>query len=60
VARLAGLPKDVLDVAAIKSTQMEEEANRRKMAHLSRLLSSTLENDQSPNAELLMAGLEMM
>lgn len=60
VARLAGLPKDVLDVAAIKSTQMEEEANRRKMAHLSRLLSSTLENDQPLNTELLMAGLDMM
>ncbi|KAH0363851.1 DNA mismatch repair protein msh-3, partial [Aureobasidium melanogenum] len=60
VARLAGLPKDVLDIAAIKSTQMEEEANRRKMAHLSRLLSSTLEDDQSPNVELLLAGLDMM
>ncbi|KAG9843071.1 DNA mismatch repair protein msh-3, partial [Aureobasidium melanogenum] len=60
VARLAGLPKDVLDIAAIKSTQMEEEANRRKMAHLSRLFSSTLEDDQSPNAKLLLAGLDMM
>ncbi|KAH0349006.1 DNA mismatch repair protein msh-3, partial [Aureobasidium melanogenum] len=60
VARLAGLPKDVLDIAAIKSTQMEEEANRRKMAHMSRLLSSTLEDDQSPNVELLLAGLDMM
>jgi DNA mismatch repair protein MSH3 len=54
------LPKDVLDVAAIKSTQMEEEANRRKMAHLSRLLTSTMENDQASNTELLMAGLDMM
>ncbi|KAG9592716.1 hypothetical protein KCV01_g10997, partial [Aureobasidium melanogenum] len=60
VARLAGLPKDVLDIAAIKSTQMEEEANRRKMAHMSRLLSSTLEDDQSPNVELLLAGLDVM
>jgi DNA mismatch repair protein MSH3 len=60
VARLAGLPKDVLDVAAIKSTQMEEEANRRKMAHMSRLLSSTLEDEQPLDSELLMAGLEMM
>ncbi|KAK6002759.1 hypothetical protein QM012_001509 [Aureobasidium pullulans] len=60
VARLAGLPKDVLDIAAIKSTQMEEEANRRKMAHLSRLLSSTFEDDASPSVELLLAGLDMM
>ncbi|KAI5198762.1 hypothetical protein E4T39_06636 [Aureobasidium subglaciale] len=60
VARLAGLPKDVLDVAAVKSTQMEEEANRRKMAHLSRVLSSTLEDNQPANLELLTAGLDMM
>jgi DNA mismatch repair protein MSH3 len=60
VARLAGLPRDVLDVAAIKSTQMEAEANRRKMAHLSRILSSTLEDEKEPNLELLIAGIDMM
>lgn len=60
VARLAGLPKDVLDVAAIKSTQMEDEAYRRKMAHLSRLLSSTFENETASNLEVLVAGVDLM
>lgn len=60
VARLAGLPKDVLDVASVKSTQMEEEANRRKIGHLSRLLSSVLRDDTGSKLAELSAGVDMM
>lgn len=58
VARLAGLPTGVLDVAAVKSAQMEEDNNLRKMTYLSRMLATVV--DGKPELEALVAGLEQL
>lgn len=60
VARLAGLPKGVLDVAAVKSKQMEEEANLKRMTHLSKMLGSLVTGPVDGSLEALVAGIEQL
>lgn len=53
VARLARVPKAVLDTAAQKSREMEIDVQSKKLVGLSKLMGSVLSNDSSASDELL-------
>ena len=46
VARLAGLPGTILDVAMVKSKELEAEETRRRVQHLHRLLPQALDGNE--------------
>lgn len=60
VARLAGLPTSVLDVAAVQSKKMEEEGNRKKMSYLSRMIGSVVQDEELSALDALVAGIEQL
>ncbi|GAB7349571.1 hypothetical protein MBLNU459_g0265t1 [Dothideomycetes sp. NU459] len=60
VARLAGLPKRVLDIAAVKSAQMEEDSNMHKMMYLSKAMSAVVKDGEPTELEALVASLEQL
>ncbi|KAL2351758.1 DNA mismatch repair protein MSH3 [Cryomyces antarcticus] len=62
VAKLANVPRTVLEVAAIKSKEMEEEAGRKRLESLARMLSglSQKEAAQGDALEQLVAGIEQL
>lgn len=53
VARLARVPKTVLDTAAQKSREFEIEVQSKKLVGLSKLMANVLSNDSSSSGELL-------
>ncbi|KAF1355269.1 DNA mismatch repair protein-like protein msh3 [Delphinella strobiligena] len=59
VARLAGLPRSVLDVAAVRSAQMEEEGNTKRLTYLARMLGAVAGGEGSA-LEALVAGIEQL
>ncbi|WPH03587.1 DNA mismatch repair protein MSH3 [Acrodontium crateriforme] len=60
VAKLAGLPKRLLDEAAIMSAKMEGEEGRRRLNHLAAAVGNFLEDSKEENIERLVAGIEML
>ncbi|TKA74788.1 hypothetical protein B0A49_01868, partial [Cryomyces minteri] len=62
VAKLANVPRTVLEVAAIKSKEMEEEVGRKRLESLARMLSglSQKEATQGDVLEQLVAGIEQL
>ena len=59
VARLAGLPKSVLDVAQGRSKVMEVEERKRRLGHLSRMLPDIMSGEVDGLATLV-AGIEQL
>ena len=60
VARLAGLPTAVLDVAAVKSKDLEEEELRRRMVYMGSMVKGVVEAGDETTLEALVAGMEML
>ncbi|KAI4168224.1 MAG: hypothetical protein LQ343_006552 [Gyalolechia ehrenbergii] len=60
VARLANVPDAVLDVAAVKSKELESETRKKSVAHLSRILQSSLEHPDGEPLDLLINGIEQL
>lgn len=60
VARLAGLPTSVLDVASVRSRQMEEEGNRRRMTYLARMMGEVVKDGECVALDALVAGIEQL
>lgn len=60
VARLAGLPKDLLAEAGRRSKQMEEQESRKKLNYLSKMVQSLAKSSKQDDLEHLIAGLEQM
>ncbi|APA09035.1 hypothetical protein SS1G_02907 [Sclerotinia sclerotiorum 1980 UF-70] len=59
VARLARVPKAVLDTAASKSRELEAEVKQKKLLGLSKMISNVLENDVD-QLEQLIIGMEQL
>ncbi|KAK5173675.1 Mismatch repair protein msh3 [Saxophila tyrrhenica] len=60
VAKLAGLPKSLLDEAGRRSKQMEEEESRRRMGHLSRIVGEMVGEGEAEGLERMLAAVEQM
>ncbi|KAL9103874.1 MAG: hypothetical protein Q9163_001111 [Psora crenata] len=60
VARLANVPRDVLEVAAVKSRELEDEARAKGLAHLSRSLSAVLKAPSDLRLAELVTGVEQL
>ncbi|KAK3681528.1 Mismatch repair protein msh3 [Vermiconidia calcicola] len=60
VAKLAGLPKSLLEEASRRSGQMEEEEGRRRLTYLSKVICSLAQDARVDELEHLVAGLEQM
>lgn len=60
VAKLAGLPKPLLDEASRRSKQMEEEEGRKRLTSLSKLMHSLTQECKVDDLEHLLVGLEQM
>ncbi|KAF2405355.1 hypothetical protein EJ06DRAFT_525885 [Trichodelitschia bisporula] len=64
VARLAGVPRPVLDVAAVKSAELEASVGRRKVGNLARFVHSLLddksESDTEAALERVVLGIEQL
>jgi DNA mismatch repair protein MSH3 len=60
VARLAGLPKSLLEEASRRSKQMEEEEGRRRLNYLSQVMGSLVKECSMRDLEHLIAGVEQM
>jgi len=59
VARLARVPKAVLDTAALKSHEMEMDVKQKKMGNLSRMIANVLENE-ADQFDQLVSGIEQL
>ena len=59
VARLARIPKKVIDVAADKSKQMEDEMKMRRLKGICRTLNDMI-HDGSDHLDQLIAGIEQL
>ncbi|KAI4160812.1 MAG: hypothetical protein LQ342_005427 [Letrouitia transgressa] len=60
VARLANVPDPVLQVAAVKSKELEQEAQMKGVSNLSRFLESTLRGANGETLGQLIAGIEQL
>ena len=61
VAKLAGLPKGLLEEASRRSTQMEEQEARRRLGYLSKAAGALLMGSGSvDNVDHLVAGIEQL
>lgn len=58
VARLANIPKSVIESAGIKSKELEEDTRRTQLGSLQRTLSSVLQGSES--LQLLVEGIEQL
>lgn len=59
VARLARIPKTVLDCATLKSHELEIEVKQKKLASLSSIMGNLLTSD-TDHLDLLIAGIEQL
>lgn len=59
VARLARVPKAVLDTAASKSQELEMEVKQKKLLGLSKMMSNVLENG-TDQLDQLIVGIEQL
>ncbi|KAF6232361.1 hypothetical protein HO173_009466 [Letharia columbiana] len=60
VARLANVPESVLDVAAVKSKELEHEASEKQLGHLSRSLHSMLSDQNNIQLDVMVTGIEQL
>ncbi|KAK7521945.1 DNA mismatch repair protein MSH3 [Phyllosticta citriasiana] len=60
VARLANVPDSVLDVAAVKSRELEHEMRRRAVAGLSSAMARLLDKGDETDLEALVSGVEQL
>ncbi|KAK4561062.1 Mismatch repair protein msh3 [Recurvomyces mirabilis] len=60
VAKLAGLPKGVLERASEKSGQLEEKERRRRLGYLSRVLGENVQSGRVEELEHAIAGIEQL
>lgn len=60
VARLANIPGPVLDVAALKSKELEDKAARKNISHLSRTMQSILANGNIGQFDQLVTDIEQL
>ena len=60
VARLANVPESVLNVAAIKSKELENEIRKIGMMNLSRVLQSSLQSSDKQQLNALINGIERL
>ena len=60
VAKLAGLPKGLIDEASRRSQHMEERENRRRVGYLAKVLGSLVRESDPGDLEHLVAGIEQM
>ena len=60
VARLARVPKPVLDTAALKSREMEMDVKQKKLAGLSKIMADVLESGTDEQLEQLVLGIEQL
>ena len=60
VARLAQLPGSVLHVASVKSIELEEDAKKRSVGYISRLIATMIEQEADANLEQLVTGIEQL
>ena len=58
VARLAQVPDSILAVAAVKSRELEDRGDEKKLVYLAKLLDGGLEDDDG--LEQLVAGIEQL
>ena len=60
VAKLAGLPRTLLEEAGQRSKQMEAEEGRKKLNYMSKIMQSLATRSKVEDLEHLVAGLEQM
>ncbi|KAM0721661.1 hypothetical protein Q7P37_002586 [Cladosporium fusiforme] len=60
VAKLAGLPRSLLDRAAEESAKMELEEGRRRLAFLSKTMAGLVGGGEAAKLEQLVAGIEQL
>ena len=60
VARLANIPESVLEVAGVKSRELEDEAKARVVKHLSRSLGAMLNAPEDKELAGLVTGIEQL
>ncbi|KAL8872213.1 MAG: hypothetical protein Q9174_002120 [Haloplaca sp. 1 TL-2023] len=60
VARLANIPEPVLDVAASKSKQLEQDVKQNNVTNLSRILQNSIRSSDSSQLEALVTGIEQL
>ena len=60
VAKLAGLPKGLLDEAGRRSGQMEEADGRKRLNYLAKVITSLAQDSKEADLDHLVAGLEQM
>ncbi|MCJ1468340.1 Mismatch repair protein msh3 [Pseudocyphellaria aurata] len=60
VARLANIPESVLQLAAVKSNELEEEAQEKGMENLSRYLQSLVESSKIDQLNQIVTGIEQL
>ncbi|KAI7354238.1 DNA mismatch repair protein [Hortaea werneckii] len=60
VAKLAGLPRGLLEVARQRSQAMEEQEAKRRLGYLSKTAKQLLEGDSGEMLEHLIAGVEQL
>ena len=60
VAKLAGLPKSLLDEAAKRSSQMEQQEARRRLDYLSKAAGALMKEGGHEKLEHLLAGIEQL
>ena len=60
VAKLAGLPKTLIDEASRRSGQMEEEDGRKRLNYLAKAMNALAQEARETDLDHLVAGLEQM
>ncbi|KAK5112935.1 Mismatch repair protein msh3 [Meristemomyces frigidus] len=60
VARLAGLPRALLEAAGAKSGEMEEKEGRRRLGYLSKVIGKVVEGGLVEELEHAVAGIEQL
>jgi hypothetical protein len=54
------VPKAVVDVAAVKSRELEVSVSKKKMLNLARLVSNVLEHDDEAGLQRLVLGINQL
>jgi DNA mismatch repair protein MSH3 len=60
VARLANVPKVVVDVAAVKSKELEASVGRKKMVNLARLVGQVFQHDDDVALQRLVLAVSQL
>ncbi|TKA25855.1 DNA mismatch repair protein MSH3 [Salinomyces thailandicus] len=60
VAKLAGLPKSLLDVASGRSSQMEDQEGKRRLGYLSKVAAALVQTGSPERLMHLVAGVEQL